>query len=98
MKCPRCQHENRWGLDWEWQRRSFMRAMVVDILHSRVVGTVNGYATGTSRSGVAFILFVIPIPYGEPSFPEGPACRELGVGVEAMLGDETEPTLEPTSK
>jgi hypothetical protein len=52
-----------------------MRAM--DILRSRVVGTVNG--------------LLIPIPYGNPSFPEGPACRELGAGVAAMLGDESEP-------
>lgn len=67
-----------------WQVSSLMKAIIVDIVNARHVGTVEARAEGESSVGVLF-LGLLPIPIGNASFPEGIACRKLGDGVAEIL-------------
>jgi hypothetical protein len=75
-----------------WDVISEMSAAIVDLRKAEHLGAIEANSRGKSSVG-ALVFFVIPLPFGKPSFPEGVACRKLGEGVaEALLGNKSSQT------
>ena len=76
-----------WGVERNWDRGVRYGAKVLDIAHRRVAGRLWGESSGKRGTGVAFVAFILPVPYAYWAQPDSNACTALGQALARFLAN-----------